>query len=215
MAKIPDGAGKLFSGVLSDVLDGLGLYGQVGSARLRLIDETSPVVGYARTARAVPVSEPPAEPYSRLLSVIDSLSTADVLVISAPSTSTSSLFGGLLATAVTQSSGAGAIVDGFIRDTRELRSIGLPTAARGVSPLDSYGRDEVVEIGAPVAVGDVLVREGDFVLCDQDGMVVVPADVTLKVIALALEKVGREKVMRSALQDGMSVARAFQHFGVL
>ncbi|MEQ1399761.1 hypothetical protein, partial [Salmonella enterica] len=78
---------------------------------------------------------PPTQPYALLLEAIDAMSETDVLMLSAAPDSASALFGGLLATAVTQSGGAGVIVDGLIRDTQELRRLAMPTAARGVSPL--------------------------------------------------------------------------------
>jgi len=205
----------LFSGVLSDILDELGLFGQVSTQQFKHVDPQVRIVGFAATARAVPVSAPPLKPYAKLLGAIDGLSTSDVLVLSAPESSTSSLFGGLLATAVAQAGGAGALVDGYIRDTDEVRRIGVPTAFRGFSPLDSFGRDEVVETNGPVWIGGVLVRPGDFVLCDIDGLVVVPAEHLEEVLDLAAKKLARESEMRSALKNGMGVATAFQEFGVL
>lgn len=213
--KLPDAAGRLFSGVLSDVLDSIGVYGQVSASPFNLVDPTQTVMGFAHTARAVPVNQPPDAPYAQLLAAIDGLSEAAVLVVSAPTGSASALFGGLLATAVAQSGGAGVIVDGYIRDTEELIDIGLPTASRGTSPLDSFGRDEVVEIGATIAISGVLIRQGDFVLCDIDGFVVVPSGELDRVVRLAVEKLDREQDMREGLRQGMSVGAAFQEFGVL
>lgn len=212
---LPDGVDDLFTGVISDVLDSLHIYGQVASVPLHLVEPEGRVVGFARTARAVTVSAPPTQPYALLLEAIDAMSETDVLMLSAAPDSASALFGGLLATAVTQSGGAGVIVDGLIRDTQELRRLAMPTAARGVSPLDSYGRDEVVEIGGPVHLAGVVVHQGDFVLCDQDGTVVVPRERVSEVIALATEKIRRERTMRHALMGGMTVASAFEEFGVL
>lgn len=213
--KLPDGASRLFSGLLSDVLDSIGVYGQVSASPFRLVNPAQTVMGFAHTARAVSVSEAPDEPYAQLLAAIDGLGQADVLVVSTPSNSVSALFGGLLATAVGQSGGAGVIVDGYIRDTDEIIQLGLPTASRGTSPLDSFGRDEVVEIGASVAISGVLVNQGDFVLCDVDGFVVVPSRELDRVVSLALEKLDREQDMRDALRQGMSVGTAFREFGVL
>ncbi|MEV4669895.1 RraA family protein [Microbacterium sp. LWO12-1.2] len=205
----------LFSGVLSDILDELGVFGQASTQQFKHVDPGVRVIGLAATARAVPVSTPPSEPYAKLLGAIDGLSPMEVLVLSAPESSTSSLFGGLLATAVSQAGGAGALIDGYIRDADEVRRIGVPTAFRGSSPLDSFGRDEVVETGGPVSIGGVTVRPGDFVLCDADGLVVVPSEHLERVLELAAKKLTRESQMRAALNGGMGVATAFQEFGVL
>jgi regulator of RNase E activity RraA len=205
----------LFTGVLSDVLDALGREGQVADLPFVQVTPGQKVVGFVHTARAVQVNRQPDEPYRHLLAAIDDLGVDSVLVISSPTSSTSSLFGGLLATAVRQVGAAGVVVDGFARDANEIRAIGVPTVVRGFRPLDSFGRDEVVESGQPVEVGGVLVKHGDLAFADEDGLVFVPADIQAEVIEGAFAKVGAERSMRAALSEGMPVATAFEQFGIL
>jgi 4-hydroxy-4-methyl-2-oxoglutarate aldolase len=206
---------RLFTGVLSDVLDTLGSRNQVVNLDLTHVVPEVRVVGRAQTARAVCVTEPPADPYKLLLDAIDATVAGTVLVVGADPTSRSALFGGLLATAVRTAGGEGVVVDGYARDVHEIRNIGLPTMVRGFRPLDSYGRDEVVEISAPVTIGDVLIRQDDLIFGDADGLVVVPSEIEAEVIEKAFAKVEAEGEMRSALAGGMSVSDAFDRFGVL
>jgi regulator of RNase E activity RraA len=206
---------RLFTGVLSDVLDTLGSRNQVVDLDLSHVVPERRVVGRAQTARAVCVSEPPAEPYKLLLTAIDATVAGMVLVVGTEPTSRSALFGGLLATAVRAAGGEGVVVDGYARDVHEIRNIGLPTMVRGFRPLDSYGRDEVVEISAPVTIGGVLIRQGDLIFGDADGLVVVPSELEAEVVERAFAKVEAEGEMRSALAGGMSVSEAFDRFGVL
>jgi 4-hydroxy-4-methyl-2-oxoglutarate aldolase len=213
--QLPEIRRRLFTGVLSDVLDGLGHRHQVADLDLQHVVPGRRVVGRAQTARAVPVSEPPAEPYKHLLAAIDATVAGRVLVLAAEASSTSALFGGLLATAVRAAGGEGVVVDGYARDSDEIRAIGVPTMVRGFRPLDSYARDEVVEASAAVTFGGVLVRQDDLVFGDADGLVFVPSEIEPDVIEKAFAKVGAESEMRSALDGGMSVAEAFSRFGVL
>jgi 4-hydroxy-4-methyl-2-oxoglutarate aldolase len=213
--RLPEIRQRLFTGVLSDVLDGLGHRNQVADLDLHHVVPGAPVVGRAQTARAVPVSEPPAEPYRHLLVAIDATTAERVLVLAAEASSTSALFGGLLATAVRAAGGEGVVVDGYARDSDEVRAIGLPTMVRGFRPLDSFARDEVVEVSAPVTFGGVVVRQDDLVFGDADGLVFVPSEIESEVIEKAFAKVEAESEMRSALDGGMSVAEAFARFGVL
>jgi len=206
---------RLFTGVLSDVLDTVGYRDQIVDLDLTHVVPDGRVVGHAQTARAVCVSEPPAEPYKHLLTAIDATVAGMVLVVGADATSRSALFGGLLATAVRAAGGEGVVVDGYARDVHEIRAIGLPTMVRGFRPLDSYGRDEVVEVSTPVTIGGVVIRQGDLIFGDADGLVVVPAEVEADVIDKAFAKVDAEGVMRSALSGGMTVSDAFAKFGVL
>jgi regulator of RNase E activity RraA len=84
-----------------------------------------------------------------------------------------------------------------------------------MKPVDSAGRSEVVEFGTPVACGGVVVREGDLVVADVDGIVVVPREVEDDAIRLALEKVAGENRMRDSIRAGLSLAEAFARHGIL
>lgn len=211
----PQVAERLFTGVLSDVLDSVGCTQQVADADFVHVVPGKRVVGRAQTARAVSVAKPPREPYKHLLSAIDATTAGRVLVLASPASSSSALFGGLLAGAVRAAGGEGVIVDGFARDGDEVRAIGLPTMVRGFRPLDSYGREEVVEVSEPVTIGGMTVRQGDLVFGDGDGLVCVPVEVEAEVLERAFAKVEAESEMRAALADGMSVRTAFDTFGVL
>ncbi|MGZ8757031.1 MAG: RraA family protein [Aeromicrobium sp.] len=205
----------LFTAVLSDVLDALGCTGQVAAPGINPLSPGMRVVGRVSTARGVTVAEPPREPYGKLLAAIDALQPGRVLLISMDGTSTSGVFGGLLATAVAVAGGEGVIVDGYARDADEIDQVGLPTFVRGLCPLDSYGRDDVVEIGGPVVIAGVVVHDGDLVFADRDGIVFVPSSIEQQVIERAFEKVHGEGEVRQALRGGMAVTEAFAKFGIL
>ncbi len=205
----------LFTAVLSDVLDALGLTTQVAAPGIHPLSPGMRVVGRVSTARGVTVTEPPKEPYSKLLTAIDALRPGRVLLLCMEGTSTSGVFGGVLATAVAAAGGEGVIVDGYARDADEIDQVGLPTFVRGLSPLDSYGRDDVVETGGPVVIAGVVVHDGDLVFADRDGIVFVPSSAEQEVIGKAFEKVLGESEVRQALRDGMAVTEAFDKFGIL
>lgn len=209
-------AGRLYAAVVSDVLDTLGRRDRVLAPGLNpVVGGDWTLVGRARTARAVPVAERPAEPYGLLLAMIDSMAGGDVLVLAGGGRTSSGLFGGLLATAVRAAGGRGAIVDGGTRDVRELNRLAFPTLARGANPADSLARDEVVAIDEPVECGGVRIESGDLVVADADGTVVVPAALERQVVELALQKVGGENHMRRDLANGMKASDAFARYGIL
>ncbi|GGM33448.1 RraA family protein [Microbacterium saperdae] len=205
----------LFTAVLSDIMDGLGLGGQVADPSLRPLQAGMRVVGYARPCRAVSVNREPEAPYAALMQIIDDLQDQDVLLIAMDQHATSAIFGGLLATAVSSAGGRGVIVDGFARDADEIVEIGMPTFVKGLVPLDSYGRDEVVEIDQPITIAGVPAGRGDLVFGDEDGLVVVPHARLGEVLRLAFEKVAGESDVRAALKGGMSTSEAFAKFGIL
>ena len=205
---------RVYSALISDALDALHASNQVMAPRIRPIQPLPrTLVGRAATARAVPVDDAPEEPYSVLLEAMDGLGAGDILIVAGEPRS--AIFGGLLATAARARGGIGCVVDGSVRDARELMSMEFPTFATGFSPADSFGRDEVVEQGAPIECGGVTVQPGDLVVADHDGIAVVPAEVEERVLDHALAKLDRERDMRTDLAEGLPAGEAFAKYGIL
>jgi regulator of RNase E activity RraA len=147
--------------------------------------------------------------------VLDALSARDVPVFAVDPSTRAALWGELFACAAVARGAAGAIVDGFIRDTRQLRELAFPVFARGHSPLDTVGRAEVREFGVAATCGGVLVEPGDYVLADDDGVVLVPSANVAAVLAL-IERKGRdERGARSDLMAGASIFDVWQKWRVL
>lgn len=86
---------------------------------------------------------------------------------------------------------AGFVIDGVIRDLGEIRGMGFPVFARGVVPCPG-GKSAVVPLGGPVRCGGVEVHAGDIVVADEEGVAVVPADRTARVLADAEQKLAKE-----------------------
>ena len=122
-------------------------------------------------------------------------------------------FGELSATSLQSRGVAGCVIDGGCRDVRLIEEIGFPVFARWVTPEDSTWRWEVAATQVPVTVGTVRVEPGDWVVGDEDGVVVVPAGVAGQVLDVAERKVGTESEIRKAVADGMSPLEAYERFG--
>lgn len=207
---------RLYTAVISDALDALGSTEHCMSHQIRpAVTLERPLIGRAATAHSVSVEAPPERPYEVLLEAMDQLMPGQVWVVAAGGEPRSAIFGGLLATAARARGAIGCIVDGAVRDTRELKRLGFPTFATGYSPADSYGRDEVVAYGQPVLCGGVEVSPGDLVVADSDGVVVVPQALEQPVIERALAKIDGEGRMREELADGLRAADAFAKYGIL
>jgi regulator of RNase E activity RraA len=131
------------------------------------------------------------------------------------STVEGSYWGELLATASRYRGARGIVVDGFTRDTLQLIEMQFPTFVAGINANDSLGRIDVDGVGGPIECGDVKVEQGDLLLADYDGVVVIPAAVADEVITRAEEKVAGENLVRSKLAEGMPVWEAFRTYGVI
>jgi regulator of RNase E activity RraA len=98
----------------------------------------------------------------------------DVLVV-ATRGGTRAIFGELFATEAQRRGLAGIVTDGFCRDLRGLRAIGLPVFARGTTPRSGTTVSRA-ERGGEVEFGGVRVRRGDIVFGDDDGLLIAPAE---------------------------------------
>jgi regulator of RNase E activity RraA len=205
----------LSSAVLADVLDGLGHRASALPPELRPLRPEWKVLGRAATLGAVPVAVEPARPYAVELDCVDALRPGDVLVATTHGDRGSALWGELLSTAARAHGAVGAVIDGMTRDVARIVDMGFPVFAAGVCPLDSRGRLDGLAHGVPVRVGACLVRPGDWVLGDVDGVVVAPAELAAEAFRLALEKVTAENRVRAELARGRSIREVFGEYRIL
>ena len=125
----------------------------------------------------------------------------EVLVLTMPEPAPVALVGELLATQAQGRGVAAILVDAAVRDVDELRELGLPIWARHVRVRGAEKRVPGT-IGEPVEVGDATIRQGDVVVLDADGAVVVERERVEEVLAAALEREQGERVKRAKLQAG-------------
>ncbi len=125
----------------------------------------------------------------------------EVLVLTMPEPAPFALLGELLATQAKGRGVAALLVDAAVRDVAELRELGLPVWTRYVRVR---GSDKVVvgSIGDPVVVGGATIRQGDLVVLDDDGAVVVERERLDEVLAAGRERLEKERIKRARLQAG-------------
>src|SRR4029077_566604 len=208
-------ADRLYSSVLSDVLDDAGHRHQVMRPEIRPLYVGAKVVGRAATMLAIEVSELPPQPYKLMMDLLDDIKPGEVVIGAVQGVSRAALWGELLSTHTRARGGRGAIIDGLSRDAWGIFDMKFPVFATGLSPADSKGRLDVVAIRSTIPVGGVAVADGDLVIADDDGCVVVPASLEEEVVARALDKVSGENLMREILARGASIRETFAAHGIL
>ncbi|HXZ57584.1 MAG TPA: RraA family protein [Gaiellaceae bacterium] len=125
----------------------------------------------------------------------------EVLVLTMPEPRPIALIGELIATQAKTAGVEAILVDGAVRDLDELRELGLPVWARYVRVSGAEKRVRG-EIGATVQVGGATIHQGDAVVLDADGAVVVEQARVEEVLASALKRFEREAEKRPKLQEG-------------
>lgn len=205
----------LYAAVVADVLDGMGRRHQTLSSDIRALTPAERVSGRVFTARAVAVSSIPDEPYKLEMAAIDTMQRGDVLLVDAGHNRQCSFWGELLSTACIAKGVRGVVMSTCTRDLWRLREMPFPVFGIGCTPADSKGRVDVVEFGRPITMDGVATQNGDYILGDADGVVIIPADAANEAIRLALEKVRGENTVRDELAAGVPVAVVFRKHGIL
>jgi 4-hydroxy-4-methyl-2-oxoglutarate aldolase len=210
-----DRLAALHPAVVSDCLVQLGHRHPVMAPSIRPLAIGMRLAGVAATVHVVADDGIPADRsqwHRGTIAAVDALQPGDVLVASHCD---AAFWGELLATAAGLRGARGVVADAFVRDTLALIDMDFATFARGINCADALGRIRVEAAGVPIECGGVHVNPGDFVLGDHDGVVVLPAAAAPEAIALAEQKMAGEDRVRDELARGMSLAEAFDTYGVL
>ena len=209
---------KLYTPVLSDVLDSFGHTSQAMGPTIRPLDDTQVLIGRARTGAYMAVCDAGPEgenPYEREIQLIDDIKRGEIPVLGCAGNLNIAPWGELLTTATRMRGGVGCITDGLCRDVRFIRNLKFPVFCGGIGPLDSRGRGKMQEIDRPMECGGVKVRSGDIVFGDVDGVVVVPREIEDKVFEAAFKKVDGENRSRDELLKGRLLADVYAKYGIL
>jgi regulator of RNase E activity RraA len=214
---------ELFSAVVGDVLDTMGLFHQFLPPRIQPLREEMRLVG-----RAMPVltadyfssedasgqTELSRRPFGIMLDALDNLRPNEVYVATGGSPRYA-MWGELMATRARQLGCTGAVLDGYSRDTLGVLKLNFPTFSFGRYAQDSGSRGKVVDYRVPVEIAGIRIAPGDILFGDLDGVLVIPRLAEEEAIRRALEKVQKEKQVKVAFESGMSSKEAFRTYGVM
>lgn len=205
---------ELYTPVVGDVLDALGRFHQFLPAAVQPMREEMTVAGRAMPVLMIDVHGAQKKPFGLLTEALDDLNPGEVYVASGGDQRCA--YWGELLTATARTRGAvGAVINGFHRDTRAVLAQQWPVFSRGRYAQDSGVRTAVADFRCAIEVEGVWIEPGDLVFGDLDGVVVVPRALEAEVITRALEKARGEKVVRKAIEGGMTATDAFRKFGIL
>ena len=214
---------ELFTAVVGDVMDKLGLQDQFLPPNIKPLRDDMVVLG-----RAMPVLEADvfgeegdagrnplmAKPFGLMFEALDDLKANEVYVCTGASPRYA-LWGEMMSIRALKLGGAGAVLDGYSRDTRGVLSLDFPTFSYGAYAQDQGPRGKVIDFRLPIRIENVRISPGDVLFGDLDGVCVVPRDAEVEVFERALEKARSEKVLKQALEDGMGTVEAFEKFGIM
>ncbi|HTF46510.1 MAG TPA: 4-carboxy-4-hydroxy-2-oxoadipate aldolase/oxaloacetate decarboxylase [Pseudonocardia sp.] len=125
----------------------------------------------------------------------------DLLVVTTTSPCTDGLFGELFATALAQRGVRGLVTTTGVRDVADLRAMGFPVWSAAVSAQGSV-KATAGAVNVPIVVGGQVVRPGDAVLADDDGVVCVPRERIAEALTASQARLEKEEAARAAFRQG-------------
>lgn len=171
-----------------------------GCVGLRPIDSLHKVDGCRMAGTALTVRTRPGDNLA-VHKALDLARPGDVLVVDARGEVVNAIVGELMTSYAASRGIAGMVIDGAVRDVAEISAGGLPVYSRGVSHLGPY-KSGPGEIHGAISVGGIPVHDGDVVVGDHDGVVVIPAARAESVVAAAERVVSDERAALRAIDTG-------------
>ena len=214
---------ELYTAVVGDVMDSIGFRHQFLPPQIKPLRNDMIIVG-----RSMPVLEADvfagahdaasnsvmSRPFGLMLQALDDLRPDEVYVCTGASPQYA-LWGELMSTRAITLGAAGAVVDGYSRDTQGILQLGFPTFSYGGYAQDQGPRGKVIDFRVPLEIGGVRLEPGDLLFGDLDGVCIIPRGAEEEVVRKALEKAREESVLERALREGMSATEAFARYGIM
>jgi regulator of RNase E activity RraA len=214
---------ELFTAVIGDVMDKIGLQRQFLPPQIQPLRDDMVVLG-----RAMPVLETDvfeersgnqsnpvmAAPFGLMLRALDDLKVGEVYICTGGSPRYA-LWGELMSTRAQKLGAAGAVMNGYARDSTGILRLNFPTFAWGRYAQDQGPRGKVIDFRCSIVMDGVRIAPGDLIFGDLEGVLVTPQTAIEEVFSLAVEKARGEKLVRKAIEEGMSASDAFEKFGIM
>lgn len=212
---------ELYTAVVGDIMDKMKLLNQFLPPQIQPLRDDMFIIGRAMTVLEADVVSDSSNnnpvlnrPFGLMLEALDDLKKNEVYICTGSSPSYA-LWGELMATRAQILGAAGAVVDGYSRDTKGILDLGFPSFSYGRYSQDQAPRGKVIDFRVPIEIKGVKINSGDIILGDMDGVCVIPKEIEVEVFRLAIEKARGEKVVQQKIQEGMSTREAFDKYGIM
>lgn len=214
---ISDRYGKLYTGLVYDAMESIGLKGRAMNSGIYPLLHTMKVAGPAFTMHGIATPNRDFYTHNIRLGLMKSMTQGCVQIRDTQGDLSCGQFGEISATAANAVGCVGAVIDGSTRDSNYLIDMGFPTFCRFRNPVEAFGRFMIVDYQTPIYVRGIdnylLVNPGDYVFGDNDGVVIVPLEKTVEILEIAEGWFESEGRSRKAMADGRDPFEVYEEFG--
>ena len=209
-----DMRGTLYTPVIGDILDELGYSHQFLPQAVQPLQEGMRIAGRAMSVQIADTWGPQGKPFGLMTEALDQIQPGEIYIATGGSMNCAA-WGEIMTAAARTRKGAGAVIDGFHRDTPRVLEQNWPVFSRGRYAQDARIRSKVAAFRCSIEIGGVHIEPGDLVFGDLDGVLVIPQAVEIEAIARAMEKARAEKTVRKEIEAGSSTSEVFRKYGIL
>lgn len=214
---------ELYTAVIGDIMDKMAYLHQFLPPRIRPLRDDMILVGRAMTVLEADVPEHSTDSganpllkrsFGLMLEALDDLKKGEVYICSGSSPSYA-LWGELMSARAINCGAAGAVVNGYSRDTKGILDLDFPCFSYGPYAQDQAPRGKVIDFRVPIEMEGVVIHDGDMIIGDIDGVCVVPGNIEEEVFTRALEKARGERIVLKKIREGMKAREAFDKYGIM
>lgn len=203
---------QLYAGAISDVLREHALLDQGLPGYLQPLLPDRSVAGLAFTVKSAPNVKISGEMTYRT-QMLTELKANSFVAWDASGDEKATLWGGVMTATAVGLGVRGAVIDGGIRDTHQILDKKFPVFYKYRIPNGSLGRCLITHYQVPIKIGEVMIKPGDVLVGDIDGVVCVPRDIAYVVLLRAEEIKANEKKIFGWVAEGQSVKQITEQGG--
>jgi 4-hydroxy-4-methyl-2-oxoglutarate aldolase len=208
---------RLYAGAVYDVLEELGYPNQAASHHLTALAPGMKLAGPAFTVKGTVTAERDHAGRHQRMKMVCSMSHPCIEVRDRGTPFNVAIYGELSATTARAHGAVGALIDGGTRDSGHLIAMGFPVFARYRSPVEAFGRYTLLKTQVPVRIAGeltetIVVNPGDFIFGEEDGVIVIPQELTMRVLEECERIRGLEDQARRDFARGDDPVEVFQRY---